>query len=334
MVTTHIFVRSLLDTPSLKKIECLCFSPHTTHLLQPLDIGVFSPLAQSYKKHLQEMTRFTTYNIDKVDYLTMVQKARKEGISSQNIESAWRATGLMPHNLTIVLKRLEAREKYNSTSICFSVTNLEQSTFIPQTPRNIDQVEWINDLVLQFCNQTLDTPKLALFLKLIKGVKLAIANRIILNTTNAELYEANIQKKRAAHGEGKQYDGQGAQHLGLEKVERRRQYAVEKQQELEARETAKKTKRDKVQLAKVCKELMRLGPDLIGLQIPKPPTPTPALKPVPISQPKIKNTPKRRKPTVQKDWVCFVGIGGEKTEENGTSRVSSCRRTIRNRRKS
>ena len=79
---------------------------------------------------------------------------------------------------------------------------------------------------------------------------------------------------------------------------------------------------------------MRLGPDLIGLQIPKPPTPAPAPKPVPISQPKKENTPKRRKPTVQKNQVYFVGIGREKTEENETSRVSSCGRIIRNRRKS
>ena len=42
-----------------KKIECLCFPLHTTHLLQPLDVGVFNPLAQSYKKHFEEMTRFT-----------------------------------------------------------------------------------------------------------------------------------------------------------------------------------------------------------------------------------------------------------------------------------
>ena len=105
----------------------------------------------------------------------------------------------MPHNFAIVLKRLEAKGKYNSTSICFSVTNPEQSIFVPQTPRNIDQVEQIDNLVLQFCNQILDTPKLALFLKLIKEAKLAIADQIILNTTNGELYKANIQKKRAVH---------------------------------------------------------------------------------------------------------------------------------------
>ena len=71
-----------------KKIECLCLLPHTTHLLQPLDVGIFSLLAQSYKKHLEALTRISTYSIDKVDFFTIVQKARKKSISSQNIESA------------------------------------------------------------------------------------------------------------------------------------------------------------------------------------------------------------------------------------------------------
>ena len=276
--------------------------------------------------------RFSIYNIDKVDFLTMVQKARREGISSHNIESAWRATGLIPYHPSTVLRKLE---KKGSSSISTLPERCPSDTVVPQTPGNIGQVGQIDDLIVQFRNQTLDTPKLALFSKLIKGAKLAMVDCIILNTTNAELYEANVQKKRRAdRREGKQYDGQGARHLGLKEVERRRQYAVDKKQELEARETAKKTKRDEVQLAKVCKELIRLGPDLIDLQIPEPPTPAPALKPVPISQPKKGNTPKRRKPTVQKNRVRFVGIGREKTKENGTSGVSSRGRIIRNRRKS
>lgn len=68
-------------------------------------------------------------------------------------------------------------------------------TIVSQTPENVDQVGQMDDLIVQFCNQTLDTPKLALFSKFIKGVKLAMADCIILNTTNAELYEANVQKR-------------------------------------------------------------------------------------------------------------------------------------------
>ena len=145
----------------------------------------------------------------------------------------------------------------------------------------------------------------------------------------------NIRKKKRAHRGGKQYDGQGARHLGLEEVERRRQYAIDKQQELEARQTAKKTRREEVELAKVCKELMRFGPDLIGPSLSKPPTPAkPAPKPALRNQTKIGNTQKRRKSTVQKSRVRFIDVGVEKGGENSTTRVSSRGRIIRNRRKS
>ena len=78
-----------------KKIIWICLPPHSTHLLQPLDVSVFGPLKQSYKKLLAEKTRFTTYNIDKVDFISLIQQARGQGISSRNIQSAWRATGLI-----------------------------------------------------------------------------------------------------------------------------------------------------------------------------------------------------------------------------------------------
>ena len=54
------------------KIICLCLPPHSTHLLQPLDVSVFGPLKQNYKKLLAEKTRFSTYNIDKADFISLI----------------------------------------------------------------------------------------------------------------------------------------------------------------------------------------------------------------------------------------------------------------------
>ena len=97
----------------------------------------------------------------------------------------------------------------------FSISTLPErhpsDTIVSQTPGNVGQVGQMDNLIVQFRNQTLDIPKLALFSKLIKGAKLAMADCIILNTTNAELYKANVQKKRWADRRGdKQYDGQRA----------------------------------------------------------------------------------------------------------------------------
>lgn len=61
------------------KIVCLCLPAHSTHLLQPLDVGVFGPLKQNYKTLLAEKTRFTTYSLDKADFISLIQKARQQG---------------------------------------------------------------------------------------------------------------------------------------------------------------------------------------------------------------------------------------------------------------
>ncbi len=72
-----------------RKIILLCLPPHTTHLLQPLDVDVFAPLATAYKARVQQATRLEgEYSIDKVDFIELYQEARKIAITSSNIQKA------------------------------------------------------------------------------------------------------------------------------------------------------------------------------------------------------------------------------------------------------
>ena len=80
------------------KIVYLCLPAHSTHLLKPLDVGVYGPLKRNYKTLLAEKTRFITYNIDKANFISLIQKARRQGISVQNVRSAWQATRPVPYN--------------------------------------------------------------------------------------------------------------------------------------------------------------------------------------------------------------------------------------------
>ena len=55
------------------KIIPLCLPPHTTHFLQPLDIGIFSPLATAYKAGVRERSKYiVSYSIDKIDFLESI----------------------------------------------------------------------------------------------------------------------------------------------------------------------------------------------------------------------------------------------------------------------
>lgn len=71
----------------------LCLPPHTTHYLQPLDVGCFGPLTKAYKKQLDERNKVGVVHMTKVDFLTCLQQARSKAMTADNIMSAWAATG-------------------------------------------------------------------------------------------------------------------------------------------------------------------------------------------------------------------------------------------------
>ena len=71
------------------KIVCLCLPTHSTHLLQSLDVGIFGPLKQNYKTLLAKKTGFTIYDIDKADFIFLIQKTQQQSITPQNIQLAW-----------------------------------------------------------------------------------------------------------------------------------------------------------------------------------------------------------------------------------------------------
>ncbi len=253
------------------KIIYLCLPSDSTHLLQLLDVSVFATLKQNYKKLLYEKTCFSTYNIDKTDFISLIQKARRQSINPQNIQSAWETTGLIPYNPAVVFQNFLVYSKDNSASDIndtgASSNTLIQTRFfseaIPLTPRNIDQVTEVEKLVSLFWDQTLDSLKLILLHKTLKAARLAIADRVILNCTNTELLAANTQKKQRAELTEIQYSGQGAHVLSMKDVEDRKQLAENKKKDKEAKRSEQKKKQDNRYFLQASKDLIRLGPDLI-----------------------------------------------------------------------
>ena len=237
---------------------------------------------------------------------------------------------------TCGFEKIRSKEKrVPSPEISITTTPPRQSAaFISTTPGNVDQISQIDDLISCFRLLTLDTPKLALLSKLIRGAKVAMPDRGILNATNEELYEDNVRKKKRGNRTGKQHDAQGARHLGLEEIEQRRQYAASQQRELEDKQAAKNRKRGEAELAKACKELMRFGPDLLGLPLKKSAPAVPTPKPVHKTPEKLANTQRKKRKSAMQRHVRFEGVPVKKGREKVADRVSSRGRMIYRRCKS
>jgi 4-hydroxybenzoate polyprenyltransferase len=78
-------------------IHLLFLPPHTSHVLQPLDLAVFSALKTAYRKELGNLISLTDFTaVGKRGFLDCYRRA---SLTSQNIRSGWKATGLWPVTL-------------------------------------------------------------------------------------------------------------------------------------------------------------------------------------------------------------------------------------------
>ena len=80
-------------------IHLVFLPPHTSHVLQPLDLAVFSSLKTAYRKYVGYQSLLTDSTpIGKRNFLQCYYKARIDALTAKNIKSGWYASGLWPLN--------------------------------------------------------------------------------------------------------------------------------------------------------------------------------------------------------------------------------------------
>jgi hypothetical protein len=84
----------------------LCLPPHTTHMLQPLDVGCFAPLAHWYRTEVDEASQYGLHGVSKSDFLRFYSAARQKAFTARNISSAFRKSGFVPLDRLVILDKL------------------------------------------------------------------------------------------------------------------------------------------------------------------------------------------------------------------------------------
>ncbi|USP77768.1 hypothetical protein yc1106_05042 [Curvularia clavata] len=90
-------------------IYTLCVPPHSSHLLQPLDVGCFSPLKRAYSREVESLIRNHINHITKLEFLPAFKAAFNQSFTSANICSAFRGAGLVPLQPDTVLSKLDVQ---------------------------------------------------------------------------------------------------------------------------------------------------------------------------------------------------------------------------------
>ncbi|CEL02456.1 hypothetical protein ASPCAL03626 [Aspergillus calidoustus] len=80
--------------------------PHSSHLLQPLDVGCFGPLKRAYGGLVEAKMRLGYNHINKLDFLNTYPTAHRTVFTPQNIQSGFTAAGILPFEPQQVLDKL------------------------------------------------------------------------------------------------------------------------------------------------------------------------------------------------------------------------------------
>ena len=71
------------------KIITLCMPPHSSHLLQPLDVACFSPLKRCYGDGISALARNHVHHISKETFLPAFKAAYKYTFTKDNTRAAF-----------------------------------------------------------------------------------------------------------------------------------------------------------------------------------------------------------------------------------------------------
>jgi len=187
-------------------IITLCMPPHSSHLLQPLDVGCFGPLKQAYGRQIEDLMRSHINHVTKLEFLPAFKAAFEDAITEKNIRGGFRGSGLVPFSPDGVLSQLDLKPRTPTPSLPSRDTPWTPKT--PQNPAELQcQTELLKDRITNHQNSS-PTPINDALDQLLKGAQSMMHSAVLLEAEVRALQKANEaanrrrkrQKKRIQQG--------------------------------------------------------------------------------------------------------------------------------------
>ena len=118
------------------KIVLMILPPHSSHLTQPLDVGIFGPLKKVMASKIAPLINTGVARLQKVEWTSAFVQAHQEVFNIQNIQSAFLGAGIFPFNPEKILSHLtlpattpshQLRESTPTTDTLFNQSVLTSS---------------------------------------------------------------------------------------------------------------------------------------------------------------------------------------------------------------
>jgi len=189
----------------LNRIHLALLPPHSSHLTQPLDIGVFSSLKAHMTHEMDGYIRTGIPRLQKVEWLHAFVVARAQAFTYRNVWSGWAGTGLNPFNPDKVLSRVPnplpstPPLRQPTPEYDHSLNNPELNSSPTDTPAlrsaNTEIIERARDRQAIF-----DTPARSHVIRLVSTLNRSLARNRITETQFSELEQIITTRKHRQSG--------------------------------------------------------------------------------------------------------------------------------------
>jgi hypothetical protein len=171
---------------------------HTSHKLQPCDIGVFSSLKTAYREEVEKLYRCGAGTVGKEHFTLLYDRARRKAFTRRNILKGYSEAELSPLNPRKVLDPMQKpiASSTDTTSLSNANTEYTHVEQPPGTPTTSDALtmlrKTIEDTIAK--SESLDSVTKTRIKKLADAAEDAFADRLIMLGENEELFQQNCEK--------------------------------------------------------------------------------------------------------------------------------------------
>ena len=180
---------------------------HSSHILQPLDVGCFAPLKLRYSQRILGLANRRVFHIDKMGFLPAFRDAFLETFTKDNVLGSFRGAGLIPLDAQVVLDKLDTRPQTPPGP------PPEQTPWQSKTPSNTLEFGLQSKLVSSKLESSPCSAKDG-FQQLVKGAELLLHQNTHMAARIKELEELNDTLTRRKSRKRKRIQSGGVLNFG------------------------------------------------------------------------------------------------------------------------
>ena len=140
---------------------------HSTHITQPLDVGVFQPYKTAHGNEIEKAVRNGDAKFNRLSFLAALREMRASVFINGTIRNAWRRCGLWPYDPDVVLNPM--KDKMIERANVRPITPPPVDDCLQRTPHGPDSlkknIRALQDHRVQFGNYNINEDQMERFLK-------------------------------------------------------------------------------------------------------------------------------------------------------------------------